>query len=258
MGNLEFRNVTKRFGSLTAVEDFSLRIEDDEFVTLIGPSGCGKTTVLRMAAGLEAPDSGEVLENGRPISGPGKDRGMVFQECALFPWRNVRRNVEFGLELMGMEKSEREKTAGRYLELVGLSNFANSRISELSGGMKQRVGIARALAPEPEVLLMDEPFGSLDAMTRNLIQDQLLEIWKKTRKTILFVTHSVDEAVYLSQRVVVLTARPARIKKVIKIKLERPRDRTGPEFAAVRRELLSLVGGEVIKARREEEGAREG
>ncbi len=248
MGKVSLKNITKCFDDLVAVKDLNFIVEDDEFVSLLGPSGCGKTTVLRLIAGLEKPTKGEIYENGKIITGPGPDRGMVFQEFALFPWRTVIKNVEFGLEIKGLPKNERRKKALEYIDLVNLEGFEDTHPSELSGGMKQRVGIARALANEPDVLLMDEPFGSLDAQTRNIIQRELLGIWEKTGKTVIFVTHSVDEALFLSDRVIVLTARPASVKKEFKIDLPRPRDRAGKDFAKIRHDILGEVEEEVTKA----------
>jgi len=248
MGKVSLKNITKCFDDLVAVKNLNFIVEDDEFVSLLGPSGCGKTTVLRLIAGLEKPTKGEIYENGKIVTGPGPDRGMVFQEFALFPWRTVIKNVEFGLEIKGLPKNERRKKALEYIDLVNLEGFEDAHPRELSGGMKQRVGIARALANEPDVLLMDEPFGSLDAQTRNIMQRELLGIWEKTGKTIIFVTHSVDEALFLSDRVIVLTARPASVKKEFKIDLPRPRDRAGEEFAKIRHQILAEVEEEVTKA----------
>jgi len=234
------RKVFKRDDKETVVlEDFTLNIKKGELITLVGPSGCGKTTILRLIAGLTEPTSGEVRINGKPCTSPGADRGMVFQDFALFPWRSVRRNVEFGLEVAGIPKEERREKAERYIKLAGLEKFIDARVHELSGGMKQRVGIARALVGHPDVILMDEPFGALDAQTRNIMQVQLLNILNKTDQTIVFVTHSVDEAVFLSDRIVVLTKRPATIKEIIDIPWPRPRDRADPEFTALRKKILS-------------------
>ncbi len=249
-GEIKLYNLTKVFKreetEVVAVQDFNLEIKKGELVTLVGPSGSGKTTILRLIAGLEEPTSGKVLVNGAPITGPGADRGMVFQDFALFPWRSVRKNVEFGLEVAGVPKEERRERAERYIKLAGLENFIDSRVHELSGGMKQRVGIARALVGHPEVILMDEPFGALDAQTRNIMQVQLLNILDKTDQTIVFVTHSVDEAVFLSDRIVVLTKRPARIKEIIEIPWPRPRDRADPEFTALRKRILTELEEENV------------
>lgn len=246
MGELVIRNLTRIFArddgsTLTAIEEVDLTISQEEFVCVLGPSGCGKTTLLRMVAGLDFATSGDILLDGEPIRGPNSKVGIVFQEYSLFPWRNVIDNVAFGLEMMGVGREERYQRADKYLELVGLSQFSRSYPSELSGGMRQRVAVARALALDPVVLLMDEPFGALDAQTRNLLQKELLVIWEKTRKTIMFVTHSVDEAVFLADRLIVLTPRPGRVCEVIPIDLDRPRDRTSVEFAQLRRKVLDLI-----------------
>jgi NitT/TauT family transport system ATP-binding protein len=249
---IKIENLTKIFDSdgksVSAISDLNLVIHEGEFVSLIGPSGCGKTTILRMIAGLEIPTEGTIYERGKIVEGPGPDRGMVFQEFALFPWRTVIKNIEFGLEIKGIPKEKRREIALHYIDIVNLEGFENALPNELSGGMKQRVGIARALANEPDVLLMDEPFGSLDAQTRNIMQKELLDIWQKTNKTVIFVTHSVDEALYLSDRIAVLTSRPATIKKIFPIPLPRPRDRAGKEFAKIRHDILSEVEEEVSKA----------
>jgi NitT/TauT family transport system ATP-binding protein len=249
---IELKHLSKEFDtngkSVKAIEDMNLSINEGDFVSFIGPSGCGKTTILRLIAGLESPTEGVVFERGEKVEGPGPNRGMVFQDFALFPWRTVIKNIEFGLEIKGIPKTERRKIALEYIDLVNLEGFEDAHPNELSGGMKQRVGIARALANEPDVLLMDEPFGSLDAQTRNIMQRELLDIWEKTGKTVIFVTHSVDEALYLSDRIVVLTARPATNKKDFKIDLPRPRDRAGKEFARIRHEILAEVEEEVTKA----------
>jgi NitT/TauT family transport system ATP-binding protein len=249
---LSIKNLHKTFpqeeGEMVAIAEFDLDVEEGEFVCILGPSGCGKTTLLRMIAGLENPTSGELLLNGNPISKPGSDRGMVFQEFALFPWRTVRKNIEFGLEVKRVPPAERKEISQRFIDLVGLKGFEEYHPYQLSGGMKQRVGIARALANEPTILLMDEPFGALDAQTRNLMQKELLRIWKETRKTVIFITHSVDEAVYLADRVIVLTTRPSKIKEVFKIETERPRDRASPDFANLRKRILSELEQEVVCA----------
>ncbi len=250
---LSIKNLNKTYHTeegdeVVALSDINLDVADKEFVCFIGPSGCGKTTLLRITAGLEKPDSGTLTVNNEPITGPGPDRGMVFQEYSLFPWRTVLKNITFSLELKKIPKSEREKIARDFLEVVGLSKFADSYPHELSGGMKQRVAIARALVNDPDVLLMDEPFGAVDAQTRNRLQHELLNIWEKKKKTVLFITHSVDEAVFLADKVVVFTARPGRVKEVINIDLPRPRERTSFEANAVREHLLASLGAEIQAA----------
>jgi ABC-type nitrate/sulfonate/bicarbonate transport system ATPase subunit len=207
---------------VVALDGISLQIHDRELVSIVGASGCGKSTLLKVIAGLEAPTAGELLLDGHPIEGPGRDRGMVFQEYTLFPWLTVRKNVEFGLT--DHSKHERRDIARQFLEVVGLTKFEANYPGELSGGMQQRVAIARALAYKPTVLLMDEPFGALDAQTRSLMQDLLLKIWTEESLTVLFVTHDVDEAVYLSDRLYVLSARPGRVKEIVDIVLPRPRE----------------------------------
>jgi len=247
---LSITNICKTFEteegeSILALQNINIEVKDKEFVCIIGPSGCGKTTLLRIIAGLEKPDSGVVTLKNEPILAPGPDRGMVFQEYSLFPWRTVLKNITFSLELKKIPKAERNKIANEYLELVGLEMFADSYPHELSGGMKQRVAIARALVNDPHVLLMDEPFGAVDAQTRNRLQQELLKIWEKEQKIIMFITHSVDEAVFLADRVVVFTARPGKIKEIINIDLPRPRDRTSLEANIVRERLLSSLSSEI-------------
>ena len=250
---LSIKNLNKTYHTeegdeVVALSDINLDVADKEFVCFIGPSGCGKTTLLRIIAGLEEPDSGTLTVNNEPITGPGPNRGMVFQEYSLFPWRTVLKNITFSLELKKISKSEREKIAIEFLELVGLLEFADSYPHELSGGMKQRVAIARAMVNDPDVLLMDEPFGAVDAQTRNRLQHELLNIWEKKKKTVVFITHSVDEAVFLADKVVVFTARPGRIKEVFSIDLPRPRERTSFEANAVREHLLATLGAEIQAA----------
>ena len=228
------------------LEDFHLDIKKGELISIVGPSGCGKSTILRLIAGLIPSTSGSITIEGRACDKPGSDRGMVFQDFALFPWRTVRKNVEFGLEIAKVPKAERRERADKYIKLVGLEKFADSRVHELSGGMRQRVAIARALVTNPDVILMDEPFGALDAQTRNIMQAGLLRILQKTDQTIIFITHSVDEAVYLSDRIVVLTKRPARIKEIIDVPWPRPRDRASMEFTAMRKKILEELEKENI------------
>ena len=224
-----------------AVENFSLDVKKGELISIVGPSGCGKTTILRCIAGLLQPTEGKVMIGDKECTSPGSDRGMVFQDFALFPWRSVVQNVEFGMEVAGVPKEERRERALRYVKAVGLEKFADSRIHELSGGMKQRVGIARALVMHPAVVLMDEPFGALDAQTRNIMQETLNKIITHSARTVLFVTHSVDEALYLSDRVVVLSKRPSTIYKIVDVPWPRPRDRAAPEFTELRKKILSYL-----------------
>lgn len=231
--------------SLTVFEDVSLHIAEGEFVSIIGTSGCGKSTLLNMAAGLDRATAGTIRVDGRLVDGPGLDRGVVFQEFALFPWLTVLDNVAFGLRSKGVGKAKRRKIARNYVDLVGLAGFENYHMHRLSGGMRQRVGLARALAIEPAALLMDEPFGALDAQTRETMQAALSEIWERTRKTVLFVTHDIREAVYLSDRVVVLSGRPATVHLELNVDLPRPRNRHEERFQAYERELEVAIGGEV-------------
>jgi NitT/TauT family transport system ATP-binding protein len=235
----EFRGT--RGEPILALSDISLDIKPKEFICLLGPSGCGKTTLLRIIGGLDQATSGCIAINSHKVTGPDNMMAMIFQEYSLFPWRTIRDNIAFGLEIRDVPKTERAEAVDTYLSLVGLAEFADSYPYELSGGMRQRVAVARALAINPGILLMDEPFGALDAQTRNKMQRELLDIWEKTKKTIIFVTHSVDEAVFLADRVVVLTPRPGRIREVIPIDLPRPRDRTSADFLRIRRFVLSLI-----------------
>jgi len=246
MGNLEVRDLNQSFprddgSTLTVLENVSFEVKDKEFVCILGSSGCGKTTLLRLIAGLDAARSGSIVLEGEEIAGTSPKVGFVFQEYSLFPWRTVIDNIAFGLEMNGMSKEDRYKVAERYLELINLAQFRDSYPSELSGGMRQRVAVARALTLDPVLLLMDEPFGALDAQTRNMLQKELLQIWEKTKKMIVFITHSVDEAVFLSDRIIVMTPRPGRICRNFEVPLPRPRDRTSVEFAQVRREVLDLI-----------------
>ncbi len=246
MGRLEIRDLNQSFSkddgsSLVVLEHMTFDVKDEEFVCILGSSGCGKTTLLRLIAGLDLAQAGSIFLDGEEIRGTNPKVGMVFQEYSLFPWRTVIDNIAFGLEMQGVARAERIKTAERYLDLVNLEQFHDSYPSELSGGMRQRVAVARALALDPAILLMDEPFGALDAQTRNMLQKELLDIQDATKKTIIFITHSVDEAVFLSDRIIVLTPRPGRICRTIDLDLPRPRDRTSVEFANIRREVLDLI-----------------
>jgi NitT/TauT family transport system ATP-binding protein len=226
---------------VVALERFDLGVDDGEFVCLLGPSGCGKSTLLNIVAGFVRPTDGRVNLDGAEVRGPGRDRGVVFQEHALFPWFRVGQNVEFGLKMAGMPRHERAAIADRYLDLVGLHPFRQAFPKELSGGMKQRVAIARALANEPKILLMDEPFGALDAQTRRLMQDELTKIWAATGKTILFVTHAIEESLLLADRVVVMSPRPGRIKALLAVPLSRPRSDVAADFVALKAEIQELL-----------------
>ena len=228
-----------------ALLDIDLEIGDGELFCLVGPSGCGKTTFLRIIAGLETPSSGAVYLDGHIVKTPSLDRGLVFQEFALFPWRTVVGNVVFGPEILGIPLSQRKQIVDKYIKLVGLTGNEHKYPKELSGGMKQRAAIARALANNPAVLLMDEPFGSLDAQTRNLMQIELLRIWNETKKTIIFVTHSVGEAVCLADRIAVMSASPGTIKEIFEINIKHPRDRTDRNFLSYKREILGIISTEV-------------
>jgi NitT/TauT family transport system ATP-binding protein len=253
---LELRSVTKTFqskrGDTRALQDIMLNVAPGEFVCLLGPSGCGKSTLLNIIAGLEQPDAGEVLVDGQPVTGPGRDRVVIFQEAALFPWLNVQDNVAFGLATAGMPKAERTDMALQYLRLVRLGSFKKAFVHELSGGMKQRVALARALALEPQVLLMDEPFAALDAQTRDSLHGELQDIWAQTGKTILFVTHNVREALVLGDRVVLMTARPGRIKREFQCELPRPRHIEDHALVDATLAVLADLREEVNKAAQEE------
>lgn len=243
-----FDRVTQVFNingkDFTAVSELSLTIADNEFVTVVGPSGCGKSTIMNQAAGLLQPTTGEVRVDGVAVTKPGPERGVIFQQYALFPWLTVRQNVEFGLELKNIPKAKRQRIVDEQLELTGLSAFADALPKNLSGGMKQRCAIARAYAVNPSILLMDEPFGALDALTRVHMQSQLLETWEQEKRTVMFITHDVDEAVFLANRVIVMAARPGRIHRIIDVDLPYPRTdelRLSPEFSAIRNEVWESV-----------------
>ena len=245
---MEIENLGRQFpgaqGPITALYEISLKIHRRELVCVIGPSGCGKSTLIRIIAGLDDPTSGRMLVDGKETSGPSPERGMVFQGYTLFPWLTVKQNVMFGLEMAGHPASEAEADARQWIDLVGLKNFAENYPHQLSGGMKQRVAIARALAPNPRVLLMDEPFGALDAQTRAQMQSHLLEIWRNVDVTILFITHDLDEAILLADRIIVLKANPGEIQEVIEVPVPRPRSLDqlqSPEFQATRRRLDELI-----------------
>ncbi|MFN8489457.1 MAG: ABC transporter ATP-binding protein [Caldilineaceae bacterium] len=251
VSNISMKFRTRRGAEVTAVDNLSLAVGDREFISIVGPSGCGKSTLLRAIAGLVEPLAGEVLLDGRRIEGPSAERGMVFQSYTLFPWLTVRGNVEFGSRLKAMPATQRAKIAQEYIEMMGLKGFEHHYPKELSGGMMQRVAIARALANDPEVLLMDEPFGALDAQTRIIMQELLINLWQHTPKTVLFVTHDIDEAIFLSQRVYIMTARPGRIKQTLEVNLPHPRKLdllTDPVFVEMKRAVLSSIREEGLKA----------
>ncbi|HWR41632.1 ABC transporter ATP-binding protein [Sporomusa sp.] len=245
------KTFTGKERQVTALAEASFTVKPSEFVTILGPSGCGKSTILKIVAGLESPTSGRVLLDGREITEPGRDRGMVFQTYTLFPWLSVRENIEFGLDVAGKTKQERKEVSEHYIEKIGLKGFESFFPRDLSGGMKQRVAIARALANDPEVLLMDEPFGALDAQTRTVMQELLLDVWDESHKTILFVTHDVDEAVFIGDTIYVMTARPGQIKARIEVTL--PNQRTfdlklSEEFMQIKRQVMGLIREEAWKA----------
>ncbi len=244
--NLVFRPPNR--GAVRALDDFDIDVNEGEFLSIVGPSGCGKSSFLNVLLGLIKPESGDLTMRGKPISGPGTDRAMVFQDFGLLPWRTVQSNTELGLELKGVPLETRRTTSQHFIEMVGLSGFENHYPHELSGGMKQRVGLARALATDPDVLLMDEPFAALDAQTRDIMQAELLRIWQEARKTVLFVTHQIEEAVYLSDRVIVMTKRPGRTKRIFDIPLPRPRDyemRVTPQFNDLKLEIWNALKDEI-------------
>ncbi|WP_405450271.1 ABC transporter ATP-binding protein [Streptomyces erythrochromogenes] len=278
MAKIVFEGVRKTFGDFTALDGIDLEIQSGEFLVVVGPSGCGKSTLLDLLGGLSAPTAGRILLDGKPVTGPGLDRGIVFQQYALLPWRTALGNVEFGLEATGVPRRERKSRAREFLDLVGLTGFEDRHPHQLSGGMRQRVAIARSLAYDPDVLLMDEPFAALDAQTRESLQDELRRIWQRTGKTVVFITHGIEEAVYLGQKVAVMTSRPGRIKEIVPVSFgERPGAGTGtvnglgtgtgtglgfgtgtgpqgeelrssPEFARYRHEIWTLLHDEVARA----------
>lgn len=259
MVKLEIKDVTKSFYRnegkqstlINAIENVNLAVNDGEFVCLVGPSGCGKSTLLNILAGLDNPTKGQVVLNGRPVTGTGPDKIMVFQENALFPWMKVIDNVEFGLKIAKVEKIKRREIAMQYLDMMQLKKFSESYVYQLSGGMKQRVSIARALVLDPEVLLMDEPFAALDSQTRDLLLVELQLIWAKTNKTIIFVTHNIIESVCLGDRVVVFTNRPGKIKKDIKIDYRRPRLTEDDNLKDFQRQILYELKSEMVHSRKE-------
>jgi len=230
--------------SVAAIEDVSIDIQDNDFVCIVGPSGCGKSTLLRMLAGLDFPSAGNIIVNDRKVTGPGPDRGMVFQTYTLFPWMNVEDNIKFGLKIKKLPKAEQQEIADRYLKIIGLEKFAQSYSKELSGGMKQRVAIARALANQPEVLLMDEPFGALDPHTKSMMQLLMREIWVKEHPTVVFITHDIDEAVFLADKIYVMSARPGKMIKRVNVYLPHKRTldlKDSPEFIKIRKGINDLL-----------------
>lgn len=260
MGAISIRHVTKVFGTsgdawsdeVTALDDVTCEIPPGEFFCIIGPSGCGKTTLLHTIAGFTKPSRGDALNGGRPISGPGPDRIVMFQEYGLFPWLTVAENIEFGLRAKGMPAKRRAEVVRHYVEMVSLTGFDHRYPGEISGGMKQRVSIARALAPDPDIVLMDEPFAALDSLTRDLMQEEILRIWEKTQKTFVLITHNIEEAVFLGDRVLVMTARPGKVKAIIDIDLPRPRDAGvrahDKRFLEFKEQLSHLLRSEVVRA----------
>jgi NitT/TauT family transport system ATP-binding protein len=234
-----------------ALEPTDLAVAENDFITILGPSGCGKSTLLRIVAGLDRPTTGRVLLDGRAVTGPGADRGMVFQSYTLFPWLTVAENIAFGLTERGVPPAERREIVAAYIDKVGLKGFERHYPKQLSGGMQQRTAIARALANEPEILLLDEPFGALDNQTRSLMQELLLGIWERERKTVLFVTHDIEEAIFLASRTIVMTARPGRIKAEVRVDLPHPRHyrmKTEPEFSALKARLTEEIRAEAVLA----------
>ena len=257
MSKLVIDNVSRTFpgvrggAPVTALTPTNLSVAANDFITILGPSGCGKSTLLRIVAGLDRPSTGEVRLDGRRITGPGADRGMVFQSYTLFPWLTVAQNIAFGLREKGRRDAETRDIVASYIDKVGLKGFENHWPKQLSGGMQQRTAIARALANDPEILLLDEPFGALDNQTRSLMQELLLGIWERERKTVLFVTHDIEEAIFLASRVIVMSARPGRIKADLAVDLPHPRDykmKTSPEFSALKARLTEEIRVEAVLA----------
>ena len=242
---LQCSNVSKTFTSkartLEVIRDISLSVYEKEFVVFFGPAECGKTTLINILSGLDIPSSGRILQNGIPISNPGKERGVVYQSIALFPWLTVMGNVEFGPKARGMDKKEYRKNAQYFIDLVGLTGFEKSFPNQLSGGMKQRVGIARAYCSDPEILFMDEPFGQLDAQTRYMMEEEISRVHLKEKRTVVFVTNNIEEAIYLADRIIVLHNRPTSVKKIYDIDIPRPRDYTSPDFLGLREEITRML-----------------
>ena len=251
---IEISGVTKSFdkkdGQFLALDEVNLTVDKNEFICVVGPSGCGKTTLMNIIAGLYPPSTGTVRVRGELVTGPGKGKGVVFQQYALYPWLTVEKNVEFGLKMKGVAKAERQETARKYIKIVGLEKFASSFPKELSGGMKQRVAIARAYATNPEVLLMDEPFGALDAQTRAQLQENLLNTWQQERKTCFFITHDVEEAVLLSTKIIIMSAGPGRIREIVDVNLHYPRNqetKLTPEFNEMKNSIWNKVYKEYLQ-----------
>jgi len=255
MSDIQFVEVAMSFptrkGEVRALDEISLSVPDGQFACIVGPSGCGKSTLLSIAAGLVTPTHGDVLVDGRPASDPGPDRGMVFQSYSLYPWLSVRRNIEFGLEIKRTPKAERHRQSSELIHLMKLDGFADVFPKALSGGMKQRAAIARAIANDPQILLMDEPFGALDALTRQVMQEMLTDIWQRFRKTVLFVTHDIDEAIFLGDVIYIMTNRPGRIRTTLQVDLPRPRSFdmvSAPHFAELRNQVVGVIHEESLKA----------
>jgi NitT/TauT family transport system ATP-binding protein len=255
VSDIQFVDVAMRFltrkGEVRALDQISLTVPDGQFACIVGPSGCGKSTLLSIAAGLVTPTEGEVLVDGTPASEPGADRGMVFQSYSLYPWLSVRRNIEFGLEIKRTPKEERHRQSSELIHLMKLDGFADAFPKALSGGMKQRAAIARAIANDPQILLMDEPFGALDALTRQVMQEMLTDIWQRYRKTVLFVTHDIDEAIFLGDVIYIMTNRPGRIRTTLQVDLPRPRNFdmvSAPHFAELRNQVVGVIHEESVKA----------
>lgn len=239
-----FPAANKKEKDLIALKDINLEVKESEFVVMVGPSGCGKSTLINIIGGLEEATEGEVLIEGKPVTAPGADRGMVFQGYSLFPWLTVQKNVEFGLKMKKVPKAQREKTAREYIQLVGLSGFENALPKQLSGGMKQRVAIARTLANSPEILLMDEPFGALDAQTRMVMQELLARVSRETKNTILFITHDIDEAILLADRIYVMSRRPGTVREVLEVNMNGERSHemlVTPEFLQMKRKIMDML-----------------
>lgn len=251
---VSIKNLSKSFEGTKkeTLKDINLEIKPGEFICVVGPSGCGKSTLLNLIAGLETPTEGSIMVDGQEVKSPGADRIVMFQEAALFPWLTVVENVRFGMELAGLDGAEQEKRAEYYLKMVQLYHFKDYPIHQLSGGMKQRTALARALCLDSKILLMDEPFSALDKQTTNILRDELQNIWLKTKKTVFFITHSVEEAVFFADRIVVLSDNPGEIKHIYQVNLPRPRKIDSPEFIKIRKEILELVQREVVKIAKEE------